>query len=82
MTTQPNHPENATREAVRAFYRLHKATAAVAADPFHPGALETLTNAANEANAKMRPAGLLDLPPHEVFALVRAEFPDFDHHAS
>lgn len=70
--------DGATREAVRAFYRLHQATAAAAADPFHPGAQETLSNAAHEANAAMKEAGLLDRPSHEVIALVRQEFPNYD----
>jgi hypothetical protein len=64
--------DDATHDAVRAFYRLHQATAAVADDPHHSGALETLSNAA------MGAAGLLDLPQHEVIALVRQEFPDYD----
>ncbi|MEW2268000.1 hypothetical protein ACGF5T_35965 [Streptomyces sp. NPDC047853] len=67
-----------TREAVQAFYRLHQTTKAVAADPFHPSALETLQNAANEANARMAAAGLLGRPQHELVALVRQEFPDYD----
>ncbi|MFE7442403.1 hypothetical protein ACFU7X_18350 [Streptomyces chartreusis] len=70
--------DDATREAVRAFYRLHQATAAAVADPFHSGAQETLSNAAHEANAAMGEAGLLNRPPHEVIALVRQEFPHYD----
>lgn len=70
--------DDATREAVRAFYRLHQATAAVTADPFNPGAQEALSNAAHEAHAMVAAAGLLDRPPHEVIALVRQEFPHFD----
>jgi hypothetical protein len=67
-----------TREAVRAFHQLHQTLAAVVADPFHPGALETLQNAANEAHATMNAAGLLSRPRHELLALVRQEFPDYD----
>ncbi|MCG0068457.1 hypothetical protein L0F81_35220 [Streptomyces tricolor] len=70
--------DDTTREAVRAYYRLHKATAAAMADPLNPGADETLLNAACEAHEAMKAAGLLDCPPHEVFALVRQEYPDFD----
>lgn len=70
--------DNATREAIRAFYRLHKATAAVVADPHHPGALDALQNTSNEAHAAMRAVGLLDLPPAELFDLVRTLYPDFD----
>ncbi|MEU3148429.1 hypothetical protein [Streptomyces sp. NPDC006999] len=70
--------DDTTREAVRAFYRLLKATAAATDDPFNPGADETLTNAAYEANAAMEAAGLLGRPGPELFALVREEFPDFD----
>lgn len=67
-----------TRTAVRAFHRLLKATAAATADPFHPGANETLSNAAQEANAAMAAAGLLGRPQQELFDLIRQEFPDFD----
>jgi hypothetical protein len=70
--------DSATREAVRSFYRLHQATAAAAADPFNSGAQETLSNAAYEANAAMAAAGLLDRPSHEVIALVRQVFPNYD----
>lgn len=69
--------DDTTREAVRAFHRLLKATAAAASDPFNPGADETLSNAAYEANAAMSAAGLLGRPQHELFALVREEFPDY-----
>ncbi|WP_164662615.1 RNase adapter RapZ [Streptomyces sp. RLB3-6] len=67
-----------TRDAVRAFHRLLKATATVVAAPFHPGALESLSNAAREANVALAAAGLLGLPRHELVALVRQEFPDYD----
>ncbi|MFJ9188959.1 hypothetical protein ACIRQO_38630 [Streptomyces anulatus] len=67
-----------TREGVRAFHRLLKATAAAASDPFNPGAEETLTSAAYEANAALSAAGLLTQPTHELMALVRAEFPDYN----
>ncbi|QDN54054.1 hypothetical protein [Streptomyces sp. S1D4-20] len=70
--------DTTTRDAVRAFYRLHQTIAAVIADPFHPDALETLQNAANEANAAMKAAGLLGRPQHELLALVRREFPDYN----
>ena len=70
--------DDTTREGVRAFYRLLKATSAAAADPFNPGAEETLSNAAHEANAAMNAAGLLGRPQHELFDLVRQEFPDYD----
>lgn len=70
--------DDATRTAVRAFYRLHKALQAVQADPFHPGALESLENTSREANDAMKAGGLLDLPPADLFALVTAEFPDFN----
>jgi hypothetical protein len=70
--------DDTTREAVRAFYRMHKATSAALSDPQNPGAQETLSNAAHEANAAMDAAGLLGRPPHELFDLVRQEFPDFD----
>jgi hypothetical protein len=73
--------DDTTREAVRAFYRLLKATSAAASDPDHPGAEETLSNAAYEANAAMSAAGLLGRPPHELFDLVRQEFPDFNPNA-
>ncbi|MFB6984236.1 hypothetical protein [Streptomyces scopuliridis] len=69
--------DDTTREAVRAFHRLLKATAAAANDPFNPGSEETLTNAAVEANAAMATAGLLGRPGPELFALVREEFPDY-----
>lgn len=67
-----------TREGVRAFYRLIKATAAAMADPFYPGVEETLTNAAYEANEALTKAGLLTRPHHELVALVRQEFPDYN----
>ncbi|QRV32572.1 hypothetical protein I6J42_00020 (plasmid) [Streptomyces californicus] len=67
-----------TREGVRAYYRLIKATAAATADPWHPGANETLTNAAYEANAALSAAGLLARPTHELMALVREEFPGYN----
>ncbi|PVE13146.1 hypothetical protein [Streptomyces scopuliridis] len=70
--------DDTTREAVRAFYRLLKATAAAANDPHHPGAEETLTNAAYEANAAMATAGLLGRPGPELFALVAEEFPGYN----
>jgi hypothetical protein len=70
--------DDTTRAAIRAFYRLLKTTDAATTDPLHPGSEETLTNAANEAHHAMKAAGLLDLPHHEVFALVRELYPDFD----
>ncbi|OYP10153.1 hypothetical protein CFC35_41680 [Streptomyces sp. FBKL.4005] len=69
--------DDTTREAVRAYYRLHKATAAAIADPFTPGVNEALSNAAHEAHEAMKAAGLLNHPPHEILALVRQEYPDF-----
>ncbi|MGD6757275.1 hypothetical protein [Streptomyces sp. BH105] len=65
------------REALRAFYRLHETTAATAQEPFLDGAEEKLKNAATEANTAMQAAGLLDLPPAELFALVRQLYPHF-----
>lgn len=70
--------DTATRHAVRAFHQLHQTIAAVISDPFHPDSLETLQNAATEANAAMKAAGLLGRPQHELLALVRREFPDYD----
>jgi hypothetical protein len=70
--------DDVTRKAVRAFYRLHKATAAVASDPHHPGALDALQNTGNEAHAAMRTAGLIGVPPNQLFDLVRELYPDFD----
>lgn len=70
--------DDTTREAVRAFVRLHKATAAAAADPHNPGAAETLSNAAYEAHDALEAAGLLGRPQHELVALVRQVYPDFD----
>lgn len=70
--------DDVTREAIRAFYRLHKATAAVVSDPHHPGALGALQNTADEAHAAMRTAGLIGVPPAQLFDLVRQLYPDFD----
>jgi hypothetical protein len=78
MTT--NHTETLAadrKEAVHAFHRLHQTLASVVADPFRADALKALETAAYEANTKMQAAGLLDLPQHQVMAMVRAEFPGF-----
>lgn len=67
--------DDITKEAVRAFYRLLKATSAAMADPTGE---PSLSNAAYEANRAMAAAGLLDRPQHELFDLVRQQYPDFN----
>jgi hypothetical protein len=70
--------DTATADAIRAFYRLHKAIQAVAADPHHPGALEALSNAAYDANAKLGAVGLLgDEHRARILALTAELFPDY-----
>ncbi|WP_329529474.1 hypothetical protein [Streptomyces sp. NBC_01462] len=75
---RPAATGDVTREAARAFYRLHQATAAVAANPFRSGALEALSNAAYEANTALAAAGMLSLSQDELVMAVRQEFPGYD----
>lgn len=68
--------DDQTREALRAYYRLYKATAAAVGDPTAPGAAEKLTAAAQEAHDAARAAGLLDLPREELAEMIRQQYPD------
>ncbi|MFG3229883.1 hypothetical protein ACGF07_34560 [Kitasatospora sp. NPDC048194] len=64
-----------TRDAIKAFVRLHKTTESMYADPHQPGMEEALSNAAQEANKLMREAGLLGKPDSVILSLVDQVFP-------
>ncbi|MEU4850577.1 hypothetical protein [Streptomyces gilvosporeus] len=67
-----------TRRATQAYYRLTQTLRAAIEDPHRSE--QALTDAAYEANAAMREAGLLGRPDHEIAALVRQVYPDFRGH--
>ncbi|MEU5157797.1 MULTISPECIES: hypothetical protein [Actinomycetes] len=69
--------DDTTKAALQAFYRLWKVTQAAAGDPHHPAAEESLSNAAHDANTKLRAAGLLG-DEQRLVRLMRDAFPDYD----
>ncbi|QRV39264.1 hypothetical protein I6J42_34835 (plasmid) [Streptomyces californicus] len=67
-----------TRDAAHAFRHLLLTTATAVADPYAPGIDRDLPAAAAEAHRALTRAGLLARPTHELIALVRAEFPNYN----